>query len=78
MIDATWRIQDEDGDADLMGAPRPLMGTWHYLRNSLRRDWRTWASMMGKLCTEKDWPVSGRMPKFSTESRASGRLCHSR
>ena len=45
MIDATWRIQDEDGDADLMGAPRPLMGTWHYLRNSLRRDWRTWASV---------------------------------
>ncbi|MFC8501706.1 hypothetical protein ACFUC1_05065 [Pedococcus sp. NPDC057267] len=45
MIDATWRIQDDDGDADLTGAPRPLMGTWHYLRNSLRRDWRTWASV---------------------------------
>lgn len=45
MIDMAWRIQDEEQDVDFTGAPRPLMGTWHYLRNSLRRRWRTWTSL---------------------------------
>ncbi|MDU0312999.1 hypothetical protein RKE38_04810 [Phycicoccus sp. M110.8] len=45
MIDMAWRIQDEEQDVDFTGTPRPLMGTWHYLRNSLRRGWRTWASL---------------------------------
>lgn len=43
MIDVSWRIEDEDRDFEITGAPRPLLGTWHYLRNSLRRAWRTWS-----------------------------------
>lgn len=42
MIDVTWSIDAEDRDAELTGSPRPLLGTWHYLRSSLRRGWRGW------------------------------------
>lgn len=47
MIDVAWNIQDDDRDADLTGNPRPLLGTWHFLRNSLRREWRTWVGLAG-------------------------------
>ncbi|KRE55469.1 hypothetical protein [Phycicoccus sp. Soil748] len=43
MIDVSWRIEDEPRDDEPTGAPRPLLGTWHYLKNSLRRGWRTCA-----------------------------------
>ena len=45
MIDVAWNIQDDDRDAELTGSPRPLLGTWHFLRNSLRRAWRTWGGL---------------------------------
>ncbi|MGN6752857.1 MAG: hypothetical protein ACTHJJ_09920 [Intrasporangium sp.] len=44
MIDLSWTI-DDDGDAELTGAPRPLLSTWHYLRNALRRQRRTWVGL---------------------------------
>jgi capsular polysaccharide biosynthesis protein len=43
MIDIAWNIDDEAPDLELAGRPRPLLGTWHYLSNALRRGWRTWA-----------------------------------
>jgi capsular polysaccharide biosynthesis protein len=45
VIDVSWNIQDEDPESELTGPPRALLGTWHYLRNSLRREWRTWVSL---------------------------------
>jgi capsular polysaccharide biosynthesis protein len=45
VIDISWRIEDEDRELELTGAPQPLLGTWHYLRNSLRREWRTWGGL---------------------------------
>lgn len=45
MIDVSWNIEDEDRESELAGTPRTLLGTWHYLRNSLRREWRTWAAV---------------------------------
>ena len=45
MIDISWRIDDEEPEPELTGAPQPLLGTWHYLRNSLRREWRTWGGL---------------------------------
>ncbi|QGN59149.1 hypothetical protein [Nostocoides sp. HKS02] len=45
MIDIAWNIEDEARDAELSGMPRPLLGTWHYLRNSLRRAWHTWVGL---------------------------------
>ena len=45
MIDVAWNIQEDDPDAELTGNPRPLLGTWHFLRNSLRREWRTWVGL---------------------------------
>lgn len=44
MIDLAWTIED-DRDAELTDAPRPLLSTWHYLRHSLRRGWRTWVGL---------------------------------
>lgn len=45
MIDLAWNVEAaEEGDADLVGSPRPLLGTWHYLRSALRRGWRVWLS----------------------------------
>jgi capsular polysaccharide biosynthesis protein len=44
MIDLAWNIEAEERDADLAGSPRPLLGTWHYLRKALRRGWRVWLS----------------------------------
>jgi hypothetical protein len=50
MIDLTWTVEDDRND-ELTEAPRPLLTTWHYLRNSLRRCWRTWLalSLLGAL-----------------------------
>lgn len=45
MIDVSWHIEEEDREGELTGPPRALLGTWHYLRNSLRREWRTWMGM---------------------------------
>jgi capsular polysaccharide biosynthesis protein len=45
MIDVSWRIPDEEREPEFTGAPRPLMGTWHYLHNALRREWRTWVGL---------------------------------
>ena len=45
MIDVAWRIEDADWDADVTGAPRPVLSTWHFLRNSLRRKWLTWVGL---------------------------------
>lgn len=51
MIDLTWRIEDEVGDEELTGTPRPLLGTWHYLRSALRCDRRWWvlAALLGAV-----------------------------
>jgi len=51
VIDLTWRIDHEEAEAPLTGAPRPLLGTWHYLRTSLRRRRLTWvgAAVLGAL-----------------------------
>jgi capsular polysaccharide biosynthesis protein len=50
MIGVTWTVEDDRND-ELTEAPRPLLTTWHYLRNSLRRCWRTWLalSLVGAL-----------------------------
>lgn len=44
MIDLSWNIDGEDRE-EITGAPRPLLGTWHYLRTSLRRERRTWVGL---------------------------------
>ena len=51
MIDVSWSIPDEERDSEFTGAPRPLLGTWHYLRNALRRGRRLWvgAAALGAL-----------------------------
>ena len=44
MTDLSWRIDEEARDDEaLLGAPRPLLSTWHFLRSALRRGWRVWA-----------------------------------
>lgn len=50
MIDLSWQIE-EDRDTELTGAPRPLLGTWHYLRSALRRERRLWmgVAVLGAL-----------------------------
>ena len=45
MIDFSWNIDAEDREAEITGSPRPLLGTWHYLRTSLRRERRTWLGL---------------------------------
>ncbi|WP_406832178.1 hypothetical protein ABEG17_04955 [Pedococcus sp. KACC 23699] len=45
MIDLSWNIDPEDRGAEITGSPRPLLGTWHYLRTSLRRERRTWLGL---------------------------------
>jgi capsular polysaccharide biosynthesis protein len=44
MIDFSWNIDAEDRE-EITGAPRPLLGTWHYLRDSLRRERRMWVGL---------------------------------
>jgi capsular polysaccharide biosynthesis protein len=44
MIDLSWTI-GEEREAELTEAPRPVLSTWHYLRSSLRRGWRTWVGL---------------------------------
>ncbi|GAA2021027.1 hypothetical protein GCM10009740_06880 [Terrabacter terrae] len=39
-MDLSWTVERERED-DLLEPPRPLLSTWHYLRSSLRRRWRT-------------------------------------
>lgn len=39
-MDFSWTIEQERED-DLAEPPRPLLSTWHFLRSSLRRRWRT-------------------------------------
>ncbi len=38
----TWRIDDEDGNPEITGAPRPLLVTGRALRDALTRTWRIW------------------------------------
>lgn len=45
MIDLSWNIDPEDRESEITGSPRPLLGTWHYLQTSLRRERRTWISL---------------------------------
>jgi capsular polysaccharide biosynthesis protein len=45
MMSVGWRIEEEDLDFDAGGSPRPLLSTWHYLRKTLRRRWRTWVGI---------------------------------
>lgn len=42
----TWRIDDEDGSAEITGTPRPLLFTGRALRNALARTWRVWVGAM--------------------------------
>lgn len=44
MIEAVWRIEDEP-EVELAGSPRPILGTWHYLRSCLRREWLVWLGL---------------------------------
>lgn len=39
-MDFSWTIEQEPED-ELAEPPRPLLSTWHFLRSSLRRRWRT-------------------------------------
>ena len=45
MIDTSWQIDHDDWDPDVVGACRPLLGTWHFIRAALRREWRTWVGL---------------------------------
>lgn len=45
MIDLSWNIDGEDRESEITGSPRPLLGTWHYLRTSLRRERRIWVGL---------------------------------
>jgi capsular polysaccharide biosynthesis protein len=45
MIDLSWNIDSEDREAEITGSPRPLLGTWHYLRTALSRERRTWVGL---------------------------------
>ena len=38
----TWRIDDEDGNPEITGTPRPLLVTGRALRGALTRTWRIW------------------------------------
>ncbi|MDT0213263.1 hypothetical protein Q9R29_05145 [Rothia sp. ARF10] len=51
MSGPTWRIDDEDGDPELTGTPRPLVVTLGDLADALARTWRTWvgATCLGAL-----------------------------
>jgi hypothetical protein len=42
----TWRIDDEDGDPALTGAPRPLLVTGRALKDALVRTWPIWVGAM--------------------------------
>lgn len=44
MIDTRWRIEDEPGDPELVGAPRPLVTTWGTVWRALRRTWWAWGA----------------------------------
>lgn len=43
-MDFSWTIE-KDREDDLTEPPRPLLSTWHFLRSSLRRRWRTTAGL---------------------------------
>ena len=45
MIDLSWNIDADDREEEITGSPRPLLGTWHYLRTSLRRERKTWVGL---------------------------------
>jgi len=45
MIDLSWNIDADEREAEITGSPRPLLGTWHYLRTSLRRERKTWVGL---------------------------------
>lgn len=45
MIDLSWNIEAEERDEEITGSPRPLLGTWHYLRTSLKRERWTWVGL---------------------------------
>ena len=45
MIDLSWNIDADDREEEITGTPRPLLGTWHYLRTSLRRERKTWVGL---------------------------------
>ncbi|SES49882.1 Chain length determinant protein [Pedococcus cremeus] len=45
MIDLSWNIDADDREEEITGTPRPLLGTWHYLRTSLRRERKTWIGL---------------------------------
>ncbi|HEX6918212.1 MAG TPA: hypothetical protein VF140_09040, partial [Phycicoccus sp.] len=47
----TWRIDDEDGDPSVTGAPRPLLVTGRALKDALVRTWPVWvgAILVGAL-----------------------------
>lgn len=47
----TWRIDDDDGNPEITGAPRPLLVTGRALRDALIRTWRIWvgATVIGGL-----------------------------
>ena len=40
----TWRIDDEDGNPEITGSPRPLLVTGRAMRDALRRTWRIWVA----------------------------------
>jgi capsular polysaccharide biosynthesis protein len=42
----TWRIDDEDGDPSVTGAPRPLLVTGRSLKDALVRTWPVWVGAM--------------------------------
>lgn len=37
-----WRIDDEDGNPEITGTPRPLLVTGRAMRDALARTWRVW------------------------------------
>lgn len=51
MKEPTWRIDDDDGDPEITGTPRPLFVTGRAAGNALLRTWRTWlgAAIVGAL-----------------------------
>jgi capsular polysaccharide biosynthesis protein len=65
VIDIGWNIVEDDRDDELTGAPRPILGTWHYLQNSLRRDWRV-CGLFAVLGVEVGLALIVLMPPAST------------
>ena len=45
MINLAWNAEEPDRDAELTGSPRPLLVTWRFLRNALRRGSRIWVGL---------------------------------